>query len=220
VRDQVTPRAGDLAHADAVARRRWWVVGATLVIGCALLGVTLRVPRSSGRFTALGLLLAATWTAGAFLSGPVPVFPRPWRRPARSLLGAVAIGALAFLGFFIVYLVARNLPLLSSALDSILSKRDAGPSAIVVFVAIVTGISEELFFRGAVQSVRTRYNPVAVATVAYVVVTASTGNIALVIAAAVMGTIFSIERAATGAVAASIATHVTWTLLMLLLLPR
>jgi membrane protease YdiL (CAAX protease family) len=195
-------------------------VGATVLLGCALLGITLRLSRTSGWFTVLGLLLAATWTAGAFLSGPVPVLPRPWRKPARSVVGAVGIGVVAFLGFLVAYLVARHLPLLSTALDRILTKGDAGPSATVLFVAIVTGISEELFFRGAVQSVRTRYNPVIVTTVLYVAVTASTGNVALVVAAAVMGTIFSLERAATRGVVASIATHVTWTVLMLCLLPR
>src|SRR5690349_12570843 len=218
--DDALHRAGEDVRAEAIERRRWWVVGVTLAFGCALLGVTLRVPRSSGWFPVLGLVLATTWSAGAFLSGPFPVVPRPWRRPAWSLLVAVGIGGLAFLGFLAAYLVARNLPLLSPALDRILSERDTGPSVIVVFVALVTGISEELFFRGAVQSVTTRYDPVAFTTLVYVAVTASTGNIALVVAAAVMGTVFSLERAATRGVVASIATHLVWTTLMLLALPR
>jgi hypothetical protein len=40
-------------------RRR--VTAVALVVGTALLGATLRAPRGSGWFTALGLAVAATW---------------------------------------------------------------------------------------------------------------------------------------------------------------
>ena len=55
----------------------------------------------------------------------------------------------------------------------------------------------------------------------YVVVTAATGNLALVIAAAVMGALFSLfERLSTRGVLAPIVTHLTWSTLMVLALPR
>ena len=54
----------------------------------------------------------------------------------------------------------------------------------------------------------------------YVIVTAATGNLALVIAAAVMGTVFSLERLSTRGVLAPMVTHLTWSTLMVLALPR
>jgi hypothetical protein len=56
--------------------------------------------------------------------------------------------------------------------------------------------------------------------VAYVVVTAASGNGMLVFAAAVMGTLFALERRVTRGILAPALTHVTWSALMLFLLPR
>ena len=50
--------------------------------------------------------------------------------------------------------------------------------------------------------------------------TAATENIALVVAAAVMGTVLSLERISTRGVLAPIVTHLIWSTLMLLALPR
>ena len=58
-----------------------------------------------------------------------------------------------------------------------------------------------------------------VATVLYVLVTAATLSLALVVAAAVMGTIFMLERLATQGLRAPSLTHVTWSVRMLLALP-
>jgi membrane protease YdiL (CAAX protease family) len=46
------------------------------------------------------------------------------------------------------------------------------------------------------------------------------GNIALVIAAAVMGAVFTALRMRTGALTASITTHLVWSALMILAFPR
>ena len=54
----------------------------------------------------------------------------------------------------------------------------------------------------------------------YAIVTAATGNVALVIAAAVMGALFSLERRSTRGVLAPMVTHLTWSTLMVLALPR
>jgi membrane protease YdiL (CAAX protease family) len=42
----------------------------------------------------------------------------------------------------------------------------------------------------------------------------------LIFAAAVMGTLFALERRTTGGILAPMITHVTWSALMLFLLPR
>ena len=58
------------------------------------------------------------------------------------------------------------------------------------------------------------------ATVVYVLVTAATLNLALVVAAIAMGTLLALERRATGGVLAPTVTHLTWSALMLVGLPR
>lgn len=51
-------------------------------------------------------------------------------------------------------------------------------------------------------------------------VTAAALNIGLVLAGAVMGTLLALERRATRGVLAPIVTHLVWSLLMVLFLPR
>jgi membrane protease YdiL (CAAX protease family) len=205
--------------APAARRRRRFVTAATIVVGTALLAATLRVPHGSAWFTVLGLLVAATWTVGSLASGPIPV--QPDRDIAgRTLVGSVLAGVAAFGAFLAAYLVARHLPVVGPAVDGVLDTADAGPTALVLFVALVNGAGEELFFRGALHAALEPHRPALATTIVYVVVTAATGNIALVIAAAVMGALFSLERLSTRGVLAPMLTHLTWSTLMVLALPR
>ena len=145
--------------------------------------------------------MAATWTIGSFVSGPIPF--QPDRDAAgRTFVGPVMAGVAAFGAFLAAYLVARHLPLVGPALDGVLATADAGPTALVLFVALVNGAGEELFFRGALHAVLEPHRPAITTTIVYVVVTAATGNVALVIAAAVMGAVFSLERLSTRGVLA------------------
>jgi uncharacterized protein len=203
----------------AARRRRRVVTAVTVVVGMGLLAATLRVPHDSAWFTVLGLLVAATWTVGSFASGPIPLEPdgeMAWR----TFIGPVAVGVAAFGAFLAAYLVARHLPLVGPALDGVLAAADAGPTALVLFVALVNGAGEELFFRGALHAALEPRRPAIATTIVYVVVTTATGNVALVIAAAVMGTLFSLERLSTRGVLAPMVTHLTWSTLMVLALPR
>jgi membrane protease YdiL (CAAX protease family) len=202
----------------ATLRRRRTVVSATLVVGTALLAATVRVQEGTDGFTVLGLLAAAAWAVGALASGPIPF--RPGGRPMRELvIPAALVGVGAFGAFYVAYLVAQHLPGLSGALDTILAKADAGSMAAVLGVALLNGLAEELFFRGAVPAALGRPGVVRL-TAVYVVVTMATGNLALVAAAVVMGGIFTLERRASQGVLASIVTHLTWSTLMILVLPR
>ena len=130
------------------------------------------------------------------------------------------VGVAAFAAFLAAYLVVRHLPLVGPAVDGVLATADAGPTALVLFVALVNGAGEELFFRGALHAALEPHHPAVATTMLYVVVTAATGNVALVIAAAVMGTLFTLERLSTRGVLAPMITHLTWTTLMVLALPR
>src|SRR5829696_3323437 len=183
----------------AARRRRSAVTAATIVVGT--------------------VLLAATWTIGAVISGPIPFQPdraMSWRMFA----GPVGVGVAAFMVFVAAYLVARHLPVFGSALNGVLATADASPTAVVLFVALVNGAGEELFFRGALHAALEPYRPAVSTTIVYVAVTAASGNVALVIAAAVMGSVLSLERLATRGVLAPMVTHVTWSTLMVLALPR
>ncbi|OXR39584.1 hypothetical protein B7C42_08348 [Nocardia cerradoensis] len=53
----------------------------------------------------------------------------------------------------------------------------------------------------------------------YVLTTTATRNPALVLAAAVMGSLFGLQRRRTGGITASLLTHLTWSTLMLHYLP-
>ena len=203
----------------AARRRRRVVTAIAVLVGTALLAATFRVPHGSAWFTVLALLVAATWMVGSFVSGPIPFQPdrdTPWR----TFLGPVVVGIAAFVVFVIAYLVARDLPLVGPALDGVLATADAGTIAVVLFVALVNGAGEELFFRGALHAALEPHRPAIATTIVYVVVTAATGNVALVIAAAVMGALFSLERLSTRGVLAPMVTHLTWSTLMVLALPR
>jgi membrane protease YdiL (CAAX protease family) len=201
-------------------RRRRIVTAVTLVVGTGLLATTLRVRPTSGWFSVLGFLAAAAWIVGGLLSGPIALRPdrvAAWRTVA---LPAVAVGVVAFLGFLAADLAGQQLAWISGALSSILGKADAGPRALVLAVALVNGVAEEIFFRGALLAALQPRRPAVTATVIYVAVTAATGNLALVVAAVVMGTIFTLERLSTRSLLAPIATHLSWSTLTLLLLPR
>lgn len=84
-------------------------------------------------------------------------------------------------------------------------------------IALVNGVAEELFFRGAVYAALEPRRPAVTSTLVYV---AATANVALVAAAAVMGALVSLERRSTRSVLAPIVTHLTWSMLLVLVLPR
>ena len=203
-----------------VLRRRRWTAGVTLGMGTVLLATTFRLPHGSGWFPVLTVLLAATWIAGALLSGPIRVSP-PGATPRHTLVAAAgAVGVLTFGAFVAARALGQQLPVVSGALDTVLDTADAGPILLVLSIALLNAVAEELFFRGAVFSALEPWRPALTSTIVYATATAATANIALVAAAAVMGTVLSLERISTRGVLAPIVTHLTWSTLMLLALPR
>lgn len=200
------------------ARPRRAVVVVTLVVGTGLLAATLAVPAGSAWFTAFGLLVPAAWIGGSLLAGPVPLGCRG--RGWREVAGPILLGVAAYGAFLVAVLVAREVPVLDSALASILDTADAGSLPLVLLVALASGLGEEVFFRGSLRSALPGPTGARDATVVYVVVTMATLNVALVVAAAVMGTVFALERESTGGIVAPVLTHLAWSTLMLLALPR
>ena len=218
--DLVVPAAAPPpVEAGSARRRRRLICAATIVVGAALIAATLRVPRGSVAFSVLGFVVAAVWLAGALASGPIPVRPLggagPWVTGAGVLLGAAAFAVFAGLSS-----IGHHLPVVSSSLDRVLATADAGPLAVVLVIALVNAVAEEVFFRGALHTAFEPHRAALRSTVCYVLVTAATGNVALVVAAAAMGCLFSLERQWTRSVLAPVVTHCTWSTLMLLALPR
>ncbi len=89
----------------------------------------------------------------------------------------------------------------------------------IVATALANGLAEEVFFRGALYESLDADQAVVVSTAVYTLATVSTRNPALILAAAVMGALFSLQRRATGGLQAPALTHLTWSTLMVCFLP-
>jgi membrane protease YdiL (CAAX protease family) len=209
----------DHRETEAALRRRQWVTVGVAVLGAAVLGLSLRLEPGSGWFYPATFALALVWVAGAFASGPLHLGRIAWRsdlvRPVLSPLGlGVALAALCVLGA----LVVREVPYLGDRVAGVMDYADEGSLPVLLVVAAVNGVAEELFFRGALYAAIPRH-PVLWTSVAYTVVTLATGNVMLGLAAVVLGVVVALERRASGGVLAPVLTHVVWSFLLLLALP-
>lgn len=223
-----TPRTESTADATAQAgpvgghRRQRSIAAVAVVAGAALVGATLRLPRGSASFYVAGYALAAVWAAAGFIA--VLVVGRVHRMSAsgrrHDLAVGVAIGALSFGAFVVAAEVGRRITLLEGPINSLLGKADAGPVIAVLALAWVNAVAEEVFFRGALVDAIGGRRAAAGSVVVYIAVTAVAGNTALTLAAAVMGVVFVAERMYTHSLTASITTHLVWSTLMILALPR
>jgi len=205
----------------SVIRRRKIVVSVVLLIGATLLGYSLSRPPGDSTFLWLTLGLAGVWTVGAFVSGPLHFGHVRFRgRNQRPVLTGTFVG-LALGGAFVVGgLVAREIPGVREYITNVLQYVNTGPLWAIVFITVINGVAEEMFFRGAVYTALVRYRPVIVSTVLYVIATAATtGNPMLGFAAIILGTVCALERRATGGVLAPVLTHFFWGLVMVLALP-
>ena len=116
--------------------------------------------------------------------------------------------------------VIHRLHVLDTAVDDLLRTADSSALVWVLALAGANAVAEELFFRGTLIDAARRRYAFALGVVPYVLTTVFSGNPALVIAATVMGTVFTVLRLRTGALTASITTHLTWSALMILAFPR
>jgi uncharacterized protein len=205
---------------EVVDRRRRAVAGVS-VVGTCLLGASLASPPGSRRFYGLTLSVAATWTVGGLLSGPLHLgwIENRARELRRPVVTPVATGAAAFGFFHVCALAARHVPVLDESISRVLAFADHGRGPLVLLTTCANGIGEEVFFRGALYTALSHAHPVAASTAVYTLSTTTTRNPALVLAAAVMGTLFGLQRRATGGLQAPLLTHLTWSTLMVRFLP-
>ncbi|KWX68341.1 CPBP family intramembrane glutamic endopeptidase [Mycobacterium sp. NAZ190054] len=205
----------------SVIGRRKLVVGAVLLVGAALLGYSLSRPPGDETFVWLTLALAGVWAIGAFASGPLHMGYVCFRgRNQRPVITGISVGLLLGAVFVLGGLVVREIPGINDYVRQVLEYSNAGPLYLIVFITVINGLAEEMFFRGALYTALLKYHPVVVSTVLYVIATAATtGNPMLGFAAIILGTVCALLRRATGGVLAPMLTHFFWGLVMVLALP-
>jgi uncharacterized protein len=159
---------------------------------------------------------ALVWIVGGVLSGPLRLGRADGRR---SVVLPFLIGAGLAAVFIGGALIVREIGPLAGIVRDVLDFANRGSLPVILAVTLVSGIGEEIFFRGAVFSAAAGHRPVLVSAVLYTLTTVATLNLMLVFAAAILGTITSLQRRATGGVLAPIITHVTWSLTMAAALP-
>lgn len=214
-------RAAPYNEWPSVVRRRKIIVGVVLLIGASLLGYSLSRPPGDESFVWLTLALAAVWAIGAFASGPLHLGHVRFRaRNQRPVITGTAVGLALGAVFVVGGLIARQIPGVREYITRVLEFSNAGPLLLIVFITVINGLAEELFFRGALYTTLAKYRPVLVSTVLYVIATAATtGNPMLGFAAIILGTVCALERRATGGVLAPMLTHFFWGLILVLALP-
>ncbi|HET7682688.1 MAG TPA: CPBP family intramembrane glutamic endopeptidase [Marmoricola sp.] len=209
-------------HEDpAVMRRRRRVVGVVTLIGAGALGVSLSTRPGSRAFYTSTSVVAGVWTLGGLLSGPLH---RGWvqsrdDRLHRPVVTPVVTGAAAFAVFYVGGQVARRIPPLRRAVSDVLAFAEEGDDGRVLLVTLANGVGEEIFFRGALYTALGERHPATISTLVYTLATTTTRNPALVLAAAVMGSLFGLQRRASQGVQAPLLTHLTWSSLMVRFLP-
>ena len=204
----------------AIKRRRRVVVAIVLLLGAGVLGLALRRHPGESSFYWLALALVAVWALGAFASGPLHLGGVRWRgRNQRPVISGTVIGLALGAVFVLGGLIAREIPSVSELITRVLQYTDQGSWRLTMTVALLGGIAEELFYRGAFYTALGRYHPALVSTIVYVAATLASGNPMLGFAAIILGTVCALERRATGGVLAPILTHFVWTLVVLLALP-
>jgi uncharacterized protein len=205
---------------DSEFRRRRIVVAVVLVLGATLLGLSLNVQPGNAIFYPLTLSVALVWTIGGFLSGPLHLGYLPFRGSLRRpVLTGILLGVGAGGIFVAGGLVVRLIPPLHDYVADVLAHARYGSLPLITVVTLVNGIAEEIFFRGGLFAAIGRRHPVLISTLIYALATVATRNPMLVFAALTLGLVLALLRRSSGGVLAPIITHVTWSTLMLFLLP-
>jgi len=210
----------DHLQPDRAFRRRRLVVAVVLVLGTVLLGVSLSVQPGDPAFYWLTVALAAVWLVGGVASGPLHLGRIAARgRLRRPVFTPIAIG-LVFVAIFVLgALAVREIGPLADYTQRVLALARRGSLPLLVVITVLNGITEEVFFRGALYAAIGDRQPVLVSTVIYAVATVATGNPMLVFAALSLGAVLGLQRRASGGLLAPMLTHLTWSVSMLLVLP-
>jgi membrane protease YdiL (CAAX protease family) len=216
----VSTRAEPYDEPRSSVLRRRIVVVIVLIVGAVLLGFSLNQKPGNASFYWLTLALAAVWALGARASGPIHLGHLRFRaRSRRPVITGTVVGLLVGAAFIVGGLVAREIPPVRDYIVQVLEFANYGPLALVVFITVINGVAEEMFFRGALYSALGKCYPVAVSTLVYAVAVSAAGNPMLGFAGVVLGAICAYERRMTGGVLAPMLPHFFWGLVLVLALP-
>ncbi len=160
------------------------------------------------------VLVAAVWFGGYLASESHPAPGSDARVVTRWGLRGVLLALLALT----LTWALRHLSAFARQVDDLVRYADEGNLALIAAVTLISGVAEELFFRGALYSA-VKTHPIVAAAAAHAAVTAVTGNLPLTAAAFVLGLVAGAARRATGSPWPAAATHVAFSLTMLALLP-
>lgn len=192
---------------------------ALAVAGPAVVAVAWALVRT-GRVSVWVSMAACMGPLGvlALLTGEVRAAESP---PAlvSAVLGAGA-GVALYLATAVFLSLARRWETLARHAAALYGMRGRLPLAAALLLAAgVSGVGEELLWRGAVQAVTTRglgeLTGAAAAWAAYVTVNAFSGSVPIILGAVVGGAVWTALSAWTGGIAASAACHAVWTALMI-----
>lgn len=210
----------DHHQTDREFRHRRIVVAIALVAGAVLLGLSLATDPGDPAFYPLAVSVAAVWIIGGLVSGPLHLGYIPFRGSLRRpIITPVLLGLLAAAIFLVGGLVVREIEPLRQFVEHVLDHARQGNLALIFVVTLLNGAAEEVFFRGALFAAIGRRRPIPISVVIYALVTVATANPMLVFAAFLMGTLFGLQRRASGGILASMLTHLTWSTIMLFALP-
>jgi membrane protease YdiL (CAAX protease family) len=210
----------DHQQSDRAFRRRRVVVVVSLAVGAVLLGFSLATKPGDVAFYPLTIAVAAVWIIGGVLSGPLHLGYIPFRGTLRRpVITPIAFGLLAAALFVVGAVIVRQIEPLRLFVQHVLDHAQQGNLALVAFVTLLNGAAEEVFFRGALFAAIGRRHPIPISVVVYALVTVATANPMLVFAAVIMGTLFALQRRASGGILAPMLTHLTWSAVMLFALP-
>jgi hypothetical protein len=219
----VDPVPRDHREPGSAFRRRRWVAALTLLAGTGVLAWALRIEPGDSLFYVATLALAAVWTLGALLSGPLHLGrarSRGGDTESRAVVQSLALGVLLLAVFMAGAVVVARIEVLRDPVDELLDHAQVGSLTLVAAITVVNAVAEELYFRGALYAGVGRRHAVLVTTVVYAAVTAVSGIPLLVLAAALLGLVVGLQRRVTGGILGPIVTHLTWSLGMLFLLPH
>ena len=158
----------------------------------------------------LSYVLAAVFVGGSVLSGGMP---KAHRRSGRHPVVAPALtGGALFVSSAVMASVVRLVPLFDHALDSVFRETETRGGFAVLVALAVAGFAEEVFYRGAVFE-RVRM-PIVTSTVLHMLATLPVRNVALTLAAGMLGLVCGLSRRTSGGWFAPAVTHVVWSLLV------
>lgn len=218
----VEPVPRDHRESDDAFKRRRLIVAVTLVVGAALLGISLNLTPGDNRFYLFTILLASVWTVGSLASGPIHLgwaHTRQGTRHARPVVQPIALGVVAVAAACLIAGVAAQFPAAREQMNAVLDYARFASLPLVALITLINGLSEELFFRGALFAAIGERYPVLWTTGLYALTTTVTGNPMLVLAAVILGLLVGLQRRVTGGILAPMLTHVIWSLSMLFILP-